>query len=177
MKLLTSATVLTVLSSSVSAFAPSQNVAKTHYSTSLSATTAEAATSREEDLLLTLKVIMDHADRSSTVSKEQFIQQVEEAHKEIEEPAESIDVSIPYDATVQLAYDASDKSMTFAEFKPVYLAQAVADVVAKQPIDVSIPYDATVQLAYDASDKSMAFAEFKPVYLAQAVADVVAKQN
>jgi hypothetical protein len=173
MKILSSAALWTILSTSVGAFAPSPNVARTHYSSSLSAT--EAATSREEDLLLTLKVIMDHAARSSTVSKEQFIQQVEESIKE-DVPVETIDISIPYDATVQLAYDASDKSMSFDEFKPKYLAQAVADVVAKQPIDISIPYDATVQLAYDASDKSMSFDEFKPKYLAQAVADVVAKQ-
>jgi len=174
MKILTSAAIWTVLSSSVGAFAPSQNVAKTQRLTSLSAT--EAAVSREEDLLLTLKVIMDHADRSSTVSKEQFIQQVEESQKEAETPSEPIDISIPYDATVELAYAASDKSMSFAEFKPKYLAQAVADVIAKQPIDISIPYDATVELAYAASDKSMSFAEFKPKYLAQAVADVIAKQ-
>ena len=171
MKILSSAALWTILSTSVGAFAPSPNVATTHYSSSLSAT----AVSREEDLMLTLKVILDHADRSSTVSKEQFIQQVEESVKE-DAPVETIDISIPYDATVQLAYDASDKSMSFDEFKPVYLAQAVADVVAKQPFDISIPYDATVQLAYDASDKSMSFADFKPIYLAQAVADVVAKQ-
>eukprot|EP00537_Pseudo-nitzschia_pungens_P006494 CAMPEP_0172359668 /NCGR_PEP_ID=MMETSP1060-20121228/3857_1 /TAXON_ID=37318 /ORGANISM="Pseudo-nitzschia pungens, Strain cf. cingulata" /LENGTH=67 /DNA_ID=CAMNT_0013081437 /DNA_START=15 /DNA_END=218 /DNA_ORIENTATION=- len=67
--------------------------------------------------------------------------------------------------------------MSFAEFKPKYLAQAVAEVIAKQPIDVSIPYDATVQLAYDRSDKSMSFAEFKPKYLEQAVAEVIAKKN
>lgn len=49
---------------------------------------------------------------------------------------EYIDVSIPYDATVELAYEASDKSMSFDEFKPKYLAQAIAEVMAKQEPDV-----------------------------------------
>ena len=57
------------------------------------------------------------------------------------------------------------------------MAQAISEVVAKQPIDVSIPYDATVQLAYEASDKSVSFDEFKPKYLAQAISEVVAKKN
>ena len=169
MKFLTSAAIWTGLSLSVGAFAPSLNVAKTQTRTSLA-----SAVSKEEDLMLTLKVILDHADRSSTVSEEQYIQQVEGSKAEA--APESVDVSIPYDATVQLAYDNSDKSMSFNDFKPQYLAQAVAEVIAKQPIDVSIPYDATAQLAYDNSDKSMSFAEFKPQYLAQAIADVIAKQ-
>mmetsp|Transcript_10215 Transcript_10215/g.20162 ORF Transcript_10215/g.20162 Transcript_10215/m.20162 type:complete len:185 (+) Transcript_10215:168-722(+) len=184
MKFLTSAAIWAGLSLSVGAFAPSLNVAKTQARTSLA-----SAVSKEEDLMLTLKVILDHADRSSTVSEEQYIQQVEES--KVEAAPESIDVSIPYDATVQLAYDNSDKSMSFADFKPQYLAQAIADVIAKQPkketpkeeieappsSDVSIPYDATVQLAYDKSDKSVSFEEFKPKYLAQAVAEVVAKRS
>lgn len=45
---------------------------------------------------------------------------------------EAVDVSIPYDATVQLAYEASDKSISYDEFKPKYLAESVAEVVAKQ---------------------------------------------
>ena len=131
MKVLASAAVWTFLSSSsVGAFTPTLNVAKTHNSISLSAT--PAATSREEDLMLTLKVIMDHAERSSTVSKEQFIQQVEDSQNVADAPSETIDVSIPYDATVQLAYEASDKSVSFDEFKPKYLAQAISEVVAKK---------------------------------------------
>ena len=175
MKFLTSAAIWTALTTSVGAFAPTLNVARTQTSTSLSM--GVAAASKEEDLMLTLKVIMDHADRSSTVSKEQYIQQVEESKAEEAAAQEPIDVSIPYDATVQLAYDKSDKSMSFDEFKPIYLAQAVAEVVAKQPIDVSIPYDATVELAYAESDKSMSLKEFKPIYLAQAVAEVIAKKK
>ena len=45
---------------------------------------------------------------------------------------EAVDVSIPYDATVRIAYDASDKSMSYEDFKPKYLAESVAEVVAKQ---------------------------------------------
>jgi hypothetical protein len=52
---------------------------------------------------------------------------------------ETVDVSIPYDATVQAAYETSDKSMSFEEFKPKYLAQAVAEVVAKRnDVDVDV---------------------------------------
>ncbi len=133
----------------------------------------KAAASKEEDIELTLQLIMDHAARSVTVSEEQFISQMEEA-KTIED--EEIDVSIPYDATVMLAFEASDKSMAYEDFKTKYLADAVADVIAKQPIDISIPYDAAAKLAYEASEKSIAYADFKTKFEADAVADVIAKQ-
>eukprot|EP00526_Cylindrotheca_closterium_P022154 CAMPEP_0113617780 /NCGR_PEP_ID=MMETSP0017_2-20120614/8973_1 /TAXON_ID=2856 /ORGANISM="Cylindrotheca closterium" /LENGTH=114 /DNA_ID=CAMNT_0000527219 /DNA_START=57 /DNA_END=398 /DNA_ORIENTATION=+ /assembly_acc=CAM_ASM_000147 len=71
----------------------------------------KAAASREEDIALTLKLIMDHDERSTTVSKDQFIQQMEESVKIQEQPEEVVDVSVPYDAAAKLAYDASDKSM------------------------------------------------------------------
>ena len=45
---------------------------------------------------------------------------------------DSADVSIPYDATAKLAYEASNKSMSFAAFKTKYLANAVKEVVAKK---------------------------------------------
>jgi len=93
------------------------------------------------------------------------------------EESNTVDLSIPYDATVQLAYDESDKSEAFEDFKPKYLAQAIAEVVSKQPVDISVPYDATVQLAFAESDRSMPYEEFKPKYLADAVAQVVAKQS
>ena len=51
--------------------------------------------------------------------------------------SESVDVSIPYDATVRLAYEASDKSISYDEFKPKYLEQAVAEVIAKQQSDTN----------------------------------------
>jgi len=133
----------------------------------------KAASSKEEDLLLTLQIIMDHEARSSTASKEQFISQIEEA---AEAADESIDVSIPYDAAAKLAYEASDKSMAYADFKTKFEADAVADVISKQPVDVSIPYDAAAKLAYGASDKSMAYAHFKTKFEADAVADVISKQ-
>ena len=134
----------------------------------------KAASSYEEDLALTLKIIRDHDARSTTVSKEQFVQQMEATISD--ESDEEFDVSVPYDATAQLAYEASDKSMSFDDFKVKYLADAVALVKSKQPIDVSIPYDAAAQLAYDASDKSMCFADFKVKYLADSVALVKSKQ-
>ncbi len=154
----------------------------------------KAATSFEEDLALTLKIIMAHDSRSTTVSKEQFISQMKEA-SEIEDV--EVDVSIPYDAPAKLAYEASDKSMEYSAFKTKYEADAVADVIAKQPAkevkeetkpkaerpkavkpesyDVSIPYDAPAKLAYEASDKSVEYSAFKATYEADAVADVIAK--
>lgn len=51
----------------------------------------------------------------------------------VEEETESVDISIPYDAAARLAYDASDKSMDYQDFKAKYEADAVAEVTAKQP--------------------------------------------
>lgn len=45
---------------------------------------------------------------------------------------EMIDTSIPYDAAARLAYDRSDKAMTYEEFKAKFEADAVADVMAKR---------------------------------------------
>ena len=95
----------------------------------------KAAASKEEDLALTLRIIMDHDARSTTVSKEQFIQQMEESSSAApaEENEETADVSVPYDAAARLAYDASgDKSVSFDDFLPQYLADAVAHVKSKQ---------------------------------------------
>jgi len=119
---------------------------------------------------------------------------VEPVVEAVVEPVEDPnDVSIPYDAAAQLAYDASDESMEFEDFKTQYLADAVALVKSKQPkkqletvvepvisklsADVSIPYDAAAKLAFDASDKSMAYADFKVKYEADAVASVIAKRS
>ena len=44
----------------------------------------------------------------------------------------TIDISIPYDAAARLAFEATDKSMDYAEFKLQYEQQAVADVIAKR---------------------------------------------
>ena len=43
-----------------------------------------------------------------------------------------VDISIPYDAAAKLAYEAGDKSMSFADFKPTYVADAIALVVSKK---------------------------------------------
>ena len=43
-----------------------------------------------------------------------------------------VDISIPYDATVELAYEASEKSLSYEEFKPKYLAEAIQEVIAKK---------------------------------------------
>ena len=89
----------------------------------------KAATTAEEDLAMTLRIIMDHEARSATVSKDQFVSQMEET-QDIE--SEDVDLSIPYDATAKLAYEASDKSMEFPAFKTQFLADAIADVIAKK---------------------------------------------
>jgi len=182
------------------AFAPVAVPARTHVN--MQAAKAGAASSAEEDLMLTLKVIMDHAARSTTASKDQYISQMETT-KSAPESSEPVDISVPYDATAQLAYDKSDKSMAFEDFKVQYLADAVADVIAKQApkaaapapaapaapapaapkaaapaadVDISVPYDAAARLAYAKTDKSMHWGTFKARFEAQAVADVIAKQ-
>ena len=146
------------------------------------------ATSFEEDLALTLKVIMDHQDRSVTVSKEQLIQQMGEAEKKSEE--EKTDISVPYDAAARLAYNTLDdkESISFEEFEIQYLKDAVTMVKSKQPIkieepedtvvDLAVPYDAAARLAYESfQDKQkVAFEAFEAQYLADAVALVKSKQ-
>jgi hypothetical protein len=142
----------------------------------------KAATSAEDDLLLTLKIILDHAERSTTVSKEQFISQMQKIQKEPK--SEPVDLSVPYDAAAKLAYEASDKSMAYGDFKIKYESDAIAEVIAKKkpnavaeaPADLSVPYDAAAKLAYEASDKSMAYGDFKTKYEADAVAYVIAKR-
>ena len=179
MKFFTTAALWTVLLSSVGAFAPSAyqcNPITCVSNSQLSATVAAPASSIEEDLMLTLKVILDHVDRSSTLSKEQFIQQEVESKKEVEAEIETIDVSIPYMATAQIAYEQSDKPMPYDKFESKFLANAIQEVIAKQPVDISIPYDSAAQLAYDQSDKSVSFADFKPKYIAKAIEEVIAKQ-
>ena len=157
------------------------------------------ATSYEEDLRLTMQIIMDHEARSTTTSKEQMVQQVQDSLAVDEQASsgkvEPVDISIPYDAAAKNAYEASDKSMEYAAFKVKFEADAVAAVIAKQqpkkaaavttpappasaePVDISVPYDAAAKLAYEASDKSMEYATFKEKFEADAVAAVVAKQQ
>jgi hypothetical protein len=138
-----------------------------------------AASSFEEDLALTLQLILDHDKRSATVSKAQFMSQMQEVAKIEKDPEKiaPVDVSIPYDAAAKLAYEASDKKMAYPDFKIKYEADAVALVTSKQAVDIFIPYDAAAKNAYDASDKKMAFAAFKTQYEADAVAMVKSKQQ
>jgi hypothetical protein len=57
----------------------------------LFATETKAASSFEEDLALTLQIILDHDKRSTTVSKDQFMHQMQEvAAEEIEKEPENI---------------------------------------------------------------------------------------
>ena len=173
-----------------SGFAP---VSRPAFGTSLASSVVtgpggKAAASKEEDIMLTLKIIMDHAARSTTVSEEQYVAQMTEMKNEPAEP-EVFDVSVPYDAAARNAYEASNKSMDYAAFKAKYEADAVADVIAKQPkkeakaaapaeaaYDVSVPYDAAAMLAYEKTDKTEPFEIFKVKYEEDAVADVIAKQ-
>jgi hypothetical protein len=190
------------------AFAPSNVAFQLRSSSPLSASAVAAATivtgpkgkpaaNFEEDLMLTLQVILDHDARSTTVSKEQFIAQMQEV-KSIAEPEVPVDLSIPYDAAARLAFDGSDKSLPYDEFKAKYEADTVAMIKAKQPkrketaavpaaatvegaaaaaaVDLSIPYDAAAKLAYEASDKSVSYEAFKPLYEAEAVAQVISKK-
>ena len=164
-----------------SAFAPVNNVGGSARTTALSMSAAvvtgpkgKAASSKEEDMALTLQIIMDHEARSATVSKEQLLSQTEEIAA-IDDDAE-IDISIPYDAPARLAYESSDKSMDYDAFRAQYEADAVTLVKSKQPIDISIPYDAPAKLAYESTDKSVPYDKFKEVYEAEAVALVKSKQ-
>ena len=133
-----------------------------------------AAASAEEDLMLTLKVIMDHVERSTTASKDQFISQMEDAQSV--DDSDQVDVSVPYDAAAQLAYEAAGSPGDYEAFKEQYEADAVADVIAKNnPVDLSIPYDAAAKLAYKAAKSPGDYAAFKKQFEADAVADVIAK--
>lgn len=91
------------------------------------------ASSFEEDLFLTLKVIMDHDARSATVSKEQFLMQMQEAQK-VPKSLPPADVSVPYNAPAQLAYEATDKSVPFKEFEAKYEQDIIEQVKAKKTV-------------------------------------------
>jgi hypothetical protein len=162
----------------------------------------KAALNYEDDLRLTLQIIMDHQQRSTTVSTEQLVQQVTAAAAITSTDTPSIDLSIPYHAAAHLAYDQESsqvKSTTNrAEYIKQYEAKAVLDVIAKKEqkvgiletatapststssYDISIPYDAAAKLAYNALSSEerlqMNYDTFQPQYVAKAVADVVAKR-
>ena len=97
----------------------------------------KAALNYDDDLRLTLQIIMDHQRRSATVSTEQLVQQVTAAASIVEDDAApAVDISVPYDAAAKLAYDKESSSIQastpFAEYKVQYEAKAVADVIAKK---------------------------------------------
>merc|ERR1711865_1193407 len=108
-----------------------------------------------------------------------------------EDTVDEVDVAIPYMARVQVAYatlsSQEQASMTYAEFETAFLAEAIREVIAKQPIDVSIPYDSAARLAYEQSiafmdadgkdTSSMPFAEFQALYVKAAIEEVRAKQT
>ncbi len=123
----------------------------------------------------------------------EVVEEAEEKEIETEEEEVVVDISIPYDAAAKLAYEASDKSVDYSNFKTKYEADAVADVIAKNSpkeaeaeeeekeedvvVDISIPYDAAAKLAYEASDKSVDYSDFKEQYVIDAIADVISKQK
>jgi len=160
-----------------SAFVP-VSVTRPTFVTSLNAV-AGAASSAEEDLELTLKVIMDHAERSTTASKDQFISQMEESASASPSSSEPFDIRIPYDAAAKNAYEAAGSPGDYEAFKEKFEADAVADVIAKNapPVDLSIPYDAAAKLAYEAAGSKGDYEAFKTKFEADAVADVIAKQK
>lgn len=123
---------------------------------------ASLVISFEEDLMLTRQIILDHQERSVTVSKEQFVQQMEEIVKPAEVAeiaAETVDISVPYDAAARLAYESlEDKSgISFDIFRAQYLADAVAYVKSKQPkkeMDATISETQTTTTDTTTSKKS-----------------------
>merc|ERR1712238_37775 len=100
--------------------------------------------SHDEDLLLTLQVILAHDIRSTTHTKEQFLHdmdqqtqtQTQPAAIEQDETLDHYDVSIPYMATAKLAFEqqqSDDPAMlSYEEFERKYLAKSVQEVMAKQ---------------------------------------------
>ena len=138
----------------VEAFNSSPTGSRRHRRDGSTATKLDAATlalSFEEDLALTRQIIMDHQERSATVSKEQFIQQMEEL---IAKPSvaaeivvEKVDISVPYDAAARLAYESMENKndVSFDTFEAQYLLDAVALVKSKQPDTESVADDANTK--------------------------------
>ena len=106
--------------------------------------------SREEDIALTLQLIREHDEPSTTFTEEQFVQQMEESAQV--QPIE-MDVSVPYDAAARLAYDNSGKEMMFDDFQTKYLAEAVALVKSRQkkPVENTAPSPPSPQAAAPAA--------------------------
>lgn len=165
------------LSTSVSAFTSPLPSQSTHRRLGSLQAVAGAAKDRAEDLELTLKIIMDHAARSTTASKDQFISEMEQQTQD-EADAEPVDITIPYDAPAALAYEQAGSPGDYEAFKTQFEADAVADVIAKNtpPLDISVPYDAAAKLAFEKAGSKGDYNAFKTQYEADAVAAVMAKQ-
>merc|ERR1712238_176721 len=102
--------------------------------------------SHDEDLLLTLQVILAHDIRSTTHTKEQFLHDMDQqqtqtqpaALEQDDETLDHYDVSIPYMATAKLAFEQQQQSsddpamLSYEEFERKYLAKSVQEVMAKQ---------------------------------------------
>merc|ERR1712238_211611 len=89
--------------------------------------TTAVSVSHDEDLLLTLQVILAHDIRSTTHTQEQFLHDMEQQQPTINKHDETLDydVSIPYMATAKLAFEQqSDQSMVYEEFERKYLAKS-----------------------------------------------------
>jgi hypothetical protein len=81
------------------------------------------------------KVVSSGLGAEEIVEKEisdvkNVISSIESDIEVIESPV--IDISIPYDAAAKLAYEASDKSMTYGDFKVKYEADSIELVKSKQ---------------------------------------------
>jgi hypothetical protein len=129
---------LTAVLAPSTAFAPRAAQGRSHFGLQANAgaqdVVATAASSFEEDLLLTIQVIRDHEARSTTVSTKQFLQQVKAAGA-VETPHDEVDIAVPYDSAALLAYEASlaaGDGTTFSDFKLRYVTETVDMVKAKK---------------------------------------------
>merc|ERR1712238_6086 len=90
--------------------------------------------SHDEDLLLTLQVILAHDSRSTTHTQEQFLHDMDQqqtqtqpaALEQDDETLDHYDVSIPYMATAKLAFEQQQSSamLSYEEFERKYLAKS-----------------------------------------------------
>ena len=87
---------------------------------------------------------------------------------------EDASLRIPYHAAARLAFDASDKSMSYGDFKAQYEENAVAEIKAKRS-DIAVAYDSAAINAFQASNRKMPYALFKKQYEANARSAVMAK--
>jgi len=99
------------------------------------------------------------------------------------------DTTIPYDAAARLAYESSDKSISYEAFKAKYGEDAVASVTSKfnhrhkatflasSAVDLTIPYDAAARLSYESSDQSLPYDVFKAAYEEDAIVLVKSKSK